>query len=131
LVSDISRQLASYLDQSALYGGGSAANQPQGLLNMSGVAQGVAIDPANLHPSFCAVEALVEAANVSMDSYGVFVGSRRRTVNRRGHPGIEQSDQNLCDFARRRWRQVSGCVRRHCAGRRGSIRFLLDDWFNG
>lgn len=73
LVSDISRQLASYLDSVALYGGGPAANQPTGLINVSGVAQGVPVDPADLHGSFCALEAQVEAANVSMDTYGVLV----------------------------------------------------------
>jgi hypothetical protein len=60
LIADLSRQLASYLDQCALYGTGPTGHQPQGLLNMSGVAQGVAIDPANLHPSFCAVEEQIE-----------------------------------------------------------------------
>jgi hypothetical protein len=73
LIGDISRQLASYLDQCALYGTGAAGNQPLGLINVAGVHQGVAIDSANLHPSFCAVEELVETANVSMDSYGVIV----------------------------------------------------------
>jgi hypothetical protein len=29
------------------------------------------LDPAHLHTSFCAVEAQIEAANVSVDSYGV------------------------------------------------------------
>jgi len=71
LISDLSRQLASHLDQSELYGGGSAANQPTGLINVPGVPQNVAIDPANLHPSFCAVEAQIEASNISLDSYGV------------------------------------------------------------
>jgi len=40
LINDLSRQLASYLDQCALYGGGPAANQPTGLINLRGVAQG-------------------------------------------------------------------------------------------
>jgi hypothetical protein len=40
LINDPSRQLASYLDQCALYGGGPAANQPTGLINLRGVAQG-------------------------------------------------------------------------------------------
>jgi hypothetical protein len=65
------RQLASYLDQVALYGTGPTGNQPLGLTEIPGVAQGVAIDPANLHQSFCAVEQQIENADVSMDSYGV------------------------------------------------------------
>jgi hypothetical protein len=40
LINDLSRQLASYLDQCALYSGGRAANQPTGLINLRGVAQG-------------------------------------------------------------------------------------------
>ena len=56
----LSRQLASYLDQVALYGGG----PPAGLINVPNVPQNVAIDPANLHPSFCAVEEQVESADV-------------------------------------------------------------------
>jgi hypothetical protein len=80
LISDLSRQLASYVDQCALYGGGPAAHQPTGLINAPGIAQGVAIDPANLHPSFCAVEAQVEAANVSVDSYRVIVSPDTRKI---------------------------------------------------
>jgi hypothetical protein len=60
LLGDISRQLASYLDQVALYGGGPAVNQPTGLINASGVAQGVPIDSADLHGSFCALGAQIE-----------------------------------------------------------------------
>lgn len=37
--------------------------------------QGVAVDPANLHPSFCAIEKLIEDANVNMDSYGVLTST--------------------------------------------------------
>jgi hypothetical protein len=47
-----------------------------------GVAQAVAIDPANLHPSFCAVEAQVEAANVDMTNYGVIVSPQTRELLR-------------------------------------------------
>jgi hypothetical protein len=36
-----------------------------------GAHQAVAIDSATLHPSFCALEKLVEDANVNMDSYAV------------------------------------------------------------
>jgi hypothetical protein len=82
LVSDLSRQLASYLDQVALYGTGSAANQPQGLIGTAGVPQGVTIDPANLHPSFCAVEAQAEAANVDMTNYGVIVSPATKQLLR-------------------------------------------------
>jgi hypothetical protein len=48
--------LASYLDQVALYGTGPAGNQPLGLTAVAGVAQGVPIDPADLHGSFCALQ---------------------------------------------------------------------------
>jgi hypothetical protein len=82
LIGDISRQLASYLDQCALYGGGTAANQPTGLVNVPGVPQGVAIDPANLHPSFCALETQIEAANVDMTNYGVIVSPGVRRILR-------------------------------------------------
>jgi hypothetical protein len=60
LINDLYRQLASYLDQVALYGTAPTGNQPLGLLNTPGVAQDVAIDSANSHPSFCAVEAQIE-----------------------------------------------------------------------
>jgi hypothetical protein len=82
LISDLSRQLASYLDQCALYGGGAAAHQPTGLVNVPGVPQNVAIDPANLHPSFCKLEAQIEAADVSMDSYGVIVSPSTKQILR-------------------------------------------------
>jgi hypothetical protein len=82
LISDLSRQLASYLDQVALYGTGPTGNQPLGLLNVPGVNMDVAIDTATLHPSFCAVEALIEAADVSMDSYGVIVSPATRELLR-------------------------------------------------
>jgi hypothetical protein len=72
LISDISRQLASYLDQVALYGGGPTANQPTGLINVSGVAQALPIT-ADLHGSFVAIESQIEAANVDMTNYGVLV----------------------------------------------------------
>jgi hypothetical protein len=72
LINDLSRQLASYLDQVALYGTGPTGNQPTGLLNVPGVAQDVAIDPANLHPSFCGVEAQIEAADVDSNSSSFF-----------------------------------------------------------
>jgi|SRR6516162_4047543 hypothetical protein len=55
-----------------LYGTGSANNHPQGLVGLAGV-QSIAIDPANLHPSFCAGEKLIEDANFEMTSYGVIV----------------------------------------------------------
>lgn len=38
LIGDLSRQLASYLDQVALYGTGPTGNQPLGLLNVPGAA---------------------------------------------------------------------------------------------
>jgi Phage capsid family len=82
LINDIPRQLASYLDQVALYGGGSAANQPTGLINVPGVSQGVAIDAADPHSSFCALEAQVEAANVDMTNYGVIVSPATRQTLR-------------------------------------------------
>jgi hypothetical protein len=45
-------------------------------------SQGVTIDSANLHGSFCTVEAQIEAANVSMDSYGVIVSLTTRELLR-------------------------------------------------
>jgi Phage capsid family len=80
LINDLSWQLASYLDQVALFGTGSP--QPLGLTGIAEVHQGVAIDSANLHPSFCAVEELVETANVSMDSYGVIVSPGTKQILR-------------------------------------------------
>jgi len=74
LINDLSRQLASYLDQCAIYGGG--------LINVPWVPQNVAIDLANLHPSFCAVEEQIETANVSMDCYGVIVSPGTRKILR-------------------------------------------------
>jgi hypothetical protein len=47
-----------------------------------GVDQDVAVDSANMHPSFCAVEALVEAADVSMDFDGVIVAPATRELLR-------------------------------------------------
>jgi hypothetical protein len=46
----------------------------------TGVLQAVAIDPANLDPSFCAVEKLVEDANVNMDSYGVLTSTHSKRI---------------------------------------------------
>ena len=40
------------------------------------------IDLANLHGSFCTVEAQIEAADVSMDSYGVIVSPATRELLR-------------------------------------------------
>jgi hypothetical protein len=54
-------------------GTGPGGNQPLGLTGVAEVAQGVPIDSANLHGSFCALEEQIENANVSMDSYGVLV----------------------------------------------------------
>jgi len=49
---------------------------------MPGVPQNVVVDPANLHPSFCAVEAQIEAADVDMSSYGVIVSLQTRKILR-------------------------------------------------
>jgi Phage capsid family len=73
LISDVSRQLPSYLDQVALYGTGPSGNQPLGLTGVPGVNQAFPIDSADLHGSFCALEAQIEAANVDMTNYGVLV----------------------------------------------------------
>jgi len=54
----------------------------QDLVNVPGVAQNVAIDPADLHGSFCTIEAQVEAADVSLDSYGVIVWPGTREILR-------------------------------------------------
>jgi HK97 family phage major capsid protein len=68
LVNDLSRQLGNYLDQTALYGQGSAANQPQGLTTTTGVQ---ALTLAADLPSFEAAEEAIANTNVNMDSYGV------------------------------------------------------------
>jgi hypothetical protein len=62
-----------------LYGTGLANNQPQGLVGLPGI-QTVAIDPANLHPSFCAGEKLIEDQNVEMDSYGVLCSTDAKRI---------------------------------------------------
>jgi hypothetical protein len=59
--------------------GGASTDRPR---QCARVAQGVAIDPANLHGSFCAFEAQIEAANVSLDSYGVIVSPGTRKILR-------------------------------------------------
>jgi hypothetical protein len=59
---------------------GPAANQPLGLINVAGVHQGAAIDPANLHPSFCAIEKLIEDANVDMSNYGVLCSTDSKRI---------------------------------------------------
>jgi hypothetical protein len=82
LIGDLSRQLASLLDQVALYGGGPAANQPTGFINVPGVAQGVPIDSADLHSSFCALEQRIAAANVDMTNYGVIVSPGSKKIVR-------------------------------------------------
>ena len=71
--------MASHLDQVALYGGGPSANQPTGLINVPGVAQGVPIDSADLHGSFCALKARIEAADVNMTNYSVIVSPAEQT----------------------------------------------------
>lgn len=82
LISDISRQLGSYLDQIALYGAGPASNQPTGLINVSGVAQALPITPPNFHASFVAIESQIEAANVDMTNYGVLVSPATKKILR-------------------------------------------------
>jgi hypothetical protein len=66
LINDISRQLASFLDQVALYGTGPSGHQPLGLTGVPGVNQGFAISATDPHNSFCALEAQIEAADVDM-----------------------------------------------------------------
>jgi Phage capsid family len=80
LISDLSRQLASYLDQCALYGTGSP--QPLGLTGIAGVNQAFPINVSDLHGSFCDLESTIEAANVSMDSYGILVSPGVRKILR-------------------------------------------------
>jgi hypothetical protein len=82
LISDISRQLGSYLDQAALYGTGVANNQTLGLVGVAGVNQNVPIDPADPHSSFCNLEELIENANVEMDSYGVLTSPATKKILR-------------------------------------------------
>jgi hypothetical protein len=57
-------------------------HQPTGLINVPGIAQGVAIDATDPHSSFCALEAQIETADVSMDSYGVIVSLQTRQTLR-------------------------------------------------
>jgi hypothetical protein len=64
-----------------LYGAGPASNQPTGLINVSGVAQALPVT-ADLHGSFVAIESQIEAANVSMDSYGVLVSPATKKILR-------------------------------------------------
>jgi hypothetical protein len=47
---------------------------------LPGVNQAVAIDPANLHPSFCAVEKLIEGANVDTTNYGVLCSTDSKRI---------------------------------------------------
>src|SRR6516164_2606496 len=58
---------------------GSANSQPQGSVGLAGV-QSTAIDPANLHPSFCVGEKLIEDANVEMTSYGVLCSTDAKRI---------------------------------------------------
>jgi hypothetical protein len=82
LINDLSRQLASRLDQVAFYGTGAAGNQPLGLINVPGVNQAVPIGSTTLHPDFCALEKLIEDANVDMDSYGVLTSTDSKRILR-------------------------------------------------
>jgi hypothetical protein len=100
LIGDISRQLALYPDQVALYGGGPAANQRTGLINVPCVAQGVAIDAANPHSSFCALEGQIEAADVDMTNYGVIVSPGMRKILR--------STQSLPGGSITTWAEIRG-----------------------
>jgi hypothetical protein len=43
---------------------------------------GVAVDPADVHGSFCGVQEPVETANVSMDSYGAIVSPGTKKILR-------------------------------------------------
>ena len=53
----------------------------KGSLRFRGGAN-VAIDPASLHSSFCAVEEQIETANVDMTNYGVIVSPGTRKILR-------------------------------------------------
>jgi hypothetical protein len=91
------------LDQCALYGGGPAVNQPTGLINVAGVAQDVAMDSANLYPSFCAVEKLVEDANVSMDNYAVLCSTdSKRILN--SNPAFRGGSDSVWEKLRNRYK---------------------------
>jgi hypothetical protein len=59
-----------------------AANQPTGLINVPGVAQGVAVDATDPHSSFCGLEAKIEAADVDMSNYAVIVSPGTRQILR-------------------------------------------------
>jgi len=62
-----------------------ARNRPLGLIGVPGVAQNVAIDPTDLHGSFCAVEEHIETAHVDMSNYGVIVWPGTRKITKSNH----------------------------------------------
>jgi hypothetical protein len=72
LVNDLSRQLGNYLDQAALYGQGSAANQPQGLTTTTGV-QALTFAGPDYNTAFATAEEQIENVNIDMVSYGELV----------------------------------------------------------
>jgi hypothetical protein len=53
----------------------------KGSLRFRGAAN-VAIDPASLHPSFCAVEEQIETADVDITNYGAIVSPGTRKILR-------------------------------------------------
>jgi hypothetical protein len=68
LANDLSRQVGSYLDQAALYGQGSAANQPQGLTTTAGVQALTFTGPD--YAAFATAKAAIEGVNLDMGTYG-------------------------------------------------------------
>jgi hypothetical protein len=72
LVNDLSRQLGNYLDQAALYGQGSAANQPLGLTGTTGV-QALSFAGPDYNTAFATAEELIENVNIDLASFGELV----------------------------------------------------------
>jgi hypothetical protein len=72
LINDLSRQLGNFLDQSALYGAGAAANQPQGLTTTPGV-QALSFTGPDYNTAFATAEELIENVNIDLASYGELV----------------------------------------------------------
>ena len=96
LISDLSRQLGSLLDQVALYGTGPTGNQPLGLTGVPGVSQAFPITLTDLHGSFCDLEAQIEAANVDLTNYGVLVSPGSRKILRTT-PSFTGGSITTCD----------------------------------
>jgi HK97 family phage major capsid protein len=72
LVNDLSRQLGNFLDQSALFGAGSASNQPAGLVSTTGV-QALTFTGPDYNTAFATAEEQIESVNIDMTSFAELV----------------------------------------------------------